>query len=228
MQTPLANTILWMIVRVTPCPRIVADDAAVAAALQSVGRPVLLLVADGRLAEIDAPVRRDVEIVGEPQAGIVDHREPAAVRLVRELRHRLVGRDRIEAHAADADEQIALAVEGHAERMAADMGKDLMARVVGAEEADDVAVAGAAIEVVVAVENDVLGPFDLAKADDLDGPQLVVQRVRRGRIEGGRAAGEARDRRATHRPSTATCRGCAASACRRRRPRSARNPGPSS
>ena len=37
-----------------------------------------------------------------------------------------------------------------------------MTRVIGAEEADDVAVAGAAIEIVVAIQNDVLGPFDLA------------------------------------------------------------------
>ena len=179
-----------MIVRVTPRPRIVADDAAVAPALESIGRPVLLFVADGRLAEIDAPVRRDVDIVGESETGIVDHREPAPVRLVRQLRHRLVGRDRIEPHAADADEQVALAVKGHAKRVTADMSKDLVARMIGAEEADDVAVAGAAIEIVVAVQNDVLGPFDLAKSDHLDGPQLVVQRVRRGRIEGGRRRGK--------------------------------------
>ena len=70
------------------------------------------------------------------------------------------------------------------------MSKDLVARMIGAEEADDVAVAGAAIEIVVAVQNDVLGPFDLAKSDNFDRPQLVIQRVRRGRIEGGRGRGK--------------------------------------
>ena len=48
------------------------------------------------------------------------------------------------------------------------MSKDLVPRVIGAEEADDVTMARAAIEVVVAVQNDVLGPFDLAKSDHLD------------------------------------------------------------
>ena len=98
-----------------------------------------------------------------------------------------VGRDAVEAHAADADIEIALAVEGHAERSAADMGEDLHALVVGREEADDVAVAGAAVEVVVAVEDDVLRPFDPAEADQLDVAQLVVQRV------GGAAARRAVD-----------------------------------
>jgi hypothetical protein len=49
---------------------------------------------------------------------------------------------------------------------------------------------GAAIEIVVAVQNDVLGSFDLAKSNDLDGPQLVIERVRRGWIEGGRRRGK--------------------------------------
>ena len=65
--------------------RIEADDAAVAARFQAVDRPVVHLVADRRLAEEDAAVGRDVEIVGEPQAGIVDDREPRAVGLVGEL-----------------------------------------------------------------------------------------------------------------------------------------------
>ena len=76
-----------------------------------------------------------------------------------------VRRDLIKPHAADADDQVAVAVEGQAERMAADMGEDLVPRVVRREEADDVAMARAAIEVVVAVEDDVLRPFDLPKPD---------------------------------------------------------------
>ena len=105
---------------------------------------------------------------------IVDDREQAAVGLVGELVDRLVGATRIEAHAADADEEIAVAVERHAERMAADMGEDLVALVVGPEEAHDVAVAGAAIEIVVAIEDDVLRALDLAEPDDLDRRSLSL------------------------------------------------------
>ena len=76
--------------------------------------------------------------------------------------------DLVEAHADDADDQIAVAVERQAERAAADMGEDLPLLVVGPEEADDVAVAVAAIEIVVAVEDDVLRALDLAEPDELD------------------------------------------------------------
>ena len=63
------------------------------------------------------------------------------------------------------DEQVAVAVEGKPQREAADMGEDLRDLVVGREEADDLAVARAAIEMIVAVEDDVLGPFQFAEAD---------------------------------------------------------------
>jgi len=70
-------------------------------------------------------------------------------------------------------------VEGHAERVAADMREHFRALMIGAEEAHDVAMARAAIEIVVAIEDDVLRPFDLAEADDLDGAQAVVEHIRR-------------------------------------------------
>ena len=70
--------------------------------------------------------------------------------------------------------------------MAADVGEHFAALVVRAEETDNVAVTGAAIEIVVAVEDDVLRPLDLAKANNLHRTQLVVERVRRARIERGR------------------------------------------
>ena len=58
----------------------------------------------------------------------------AAVGLVRRLLDLAVRRDAVEAHAADADVEIVVAVEGHAERLAADMGEDLHRLVVGREE----------------------------------------------------------------------------------------------
>ena len=78
-----------------------------------------------------------------------------------------IGRDAVEAHAADADVEVVVAVEGHAERRAADVREDLHALVVGREEAHDVAVARAGVEVVVAVEDHVLRAFDAAEADQL-------------------------------------------------------------
>ena len=76
-------------------------------------------------------------------------------------------------------------VEGHAERPAADMGEDFMPGVVGREEADDVALPRAGVDVVVRVENDVFGSVDLAQANDLGVAEAVVHRIgrRRGRIE---------------------------------------------
>ena len=92
--------------------------------------------------------------------------------------------DAVEAHAGDADDEAAIPVEGHAQRPAADMSVDFALDVIGREEADDLALTHAAIEIVVGVEDDVLGTVDLAEADDLD----VAQ--------GGRSS-----RRATTRPA---------------------------
>ena len=80
-------------------------------------------------------------------------------------------------------------IKRHAERRAADVRKDLHALVVGREKADDVAVARAAVQIVVAVEDHVFGAFDAAEPDHRHVAQLVVDRpgcaaIRRGR--GGR------------------------------------------
>ena len=95
-------------------------------------------------------------------------------------------RDAVEAHAADAAQQRAVAGEGHAERPTADMGEDLLPRVVGREEAHDVAGAVADIDVVVLVEDDVLRPVDAVEPDRLDRPQPVVQRIGRIALRRGR------------------------------------------
>ena len=50
------------------------------------------------------------------------------------------------------------------------MRKDLRTLVIGSEEANDVAMARAAIEIVIAVENDVFRALDLAKPYDFDRP----------------------------------------------------------
>ena len=92
--------------------------------------------------------------------------------------------DAIEAHAGDAHDEAAVPVEGHAERPSADMGVDFPPDMIGREEADDLALPHAAIEVVVVIEDDVLGTVDLAEANDLDVAQAVVHRVgRRGVVE---------------------------------------------
>lgn len=57
------------------------------------------------------------------------------------------------------------------------MRKHLGALVVRREEADDLAMAGAAVEMIVAVEDDVLGPFQLAEPDMVCGRQPVVELV---------------------------------------------------
>jgi hypothetical protein len=63
---------------------------------------------------------------------------------------------------------------------------DLLSTVIGREEADDVAGAVADIDVVVCVEDHVLGPVDLAKPNQLDRAKPIVHRVRRRFLGGGR------------------------------------------
>ena len=174
--------------------RIVADDAAVAARFQPVDRPFVHFVADGGFGEEDAAVVGDVEIVGEPQPAVVVDRIEAAVGLVGDLLDLALGRDAIEPHAADADIEIVLAVERHAERLAADMGEHLHLLVVGRQEAHDVAVARAGIEIVVAVEDDVFRRLDAAEPDQRHVAQLVVLRERRRCRARSRPPAPARDR----------------------------------
>ena len=122
--------------RVVARRRIVADDAAVAAPFQRVDDPFFEAVADGRLAEIDLAVRRDVEIVGKAHAGIVDDRQRRAVRFRRQFLDLALLVDAIEPHAGDADDETAVLVERHAERPAADMRIDFAFGVVGREESE--------------------------------------------------------------------------------------------
>ena len=86
-------------------------------------------------------------------------------------------------------------VELHAERPAADMGEDFAMLEVRAGEADDVAVAGAAVEPVLPVENDVLGPLHLIEADRFRIDQAVV-------LGEGRAAAALERRRGDERQRT--------------------------
>ena len=80
----------------------------------------------------------------------------------------------------------ARAVEGHAEGWRR-YGEDLMALIIGSEEALISPWRGAAIEIVLAVEDDILRPLDLAQTDDLHIAQPVVQTIGRvGRQGRGR------------------------------------------
>ncbi len=88
--------------------------------------------------------------------------------------------DAVDAHAGNGDDQVLVLVELHAERPAADMGEDLALLEVRAGETDDVAVAGAAVEPVLPIENDVLGTLDLVEADSFSVDQPVV--LREGRV----------------------------------------------
>ena len=65
------------------------------------------------------------------------------------------------------------------------MGEDSAAPVIGREKANDLAMAGAAIEVILLIEDDILGTFELAEPDRLGRGQAVVERE--GLADPGRA-----------------------------------------
>jgi hypothetical protein len=125
-------------------------------------------VTHGGFRKVDRSVGGNVAIVGEAQTAVVDDRQRGAVGLIGQLADGSVGRDLVKSHAANAHDQIAVAVKTHAERRTADMGKDRVTLVVRRFKADDVAMARAAIEIVVFVKDDVFWALDVAKTDDLD------------------------------------------------------------
>ena len=90
--------------------------------------------------EDDPSIGKDVAVVGELHHAVVGDRGPAAVGFGRQQADFPSRCDLVEPHAADADGHVALLVEDHAHRRAADMGKHLVAGVVGREPAQDVAV----------------------------------------------------------------------------------------
>ncbi len=100
-----------------------AQHAPVRSALEDVEGIGRCLVAGGAVAEIDFAVRRDVEIVGHPHAGIVVELVPGAIGLVGDLEYFATGLHAVHAHAADADDQILVTVELHAVGTAADVGE---------------------------------------------------------------------------------------------------------
>jgi hypothetical protein len=79
--------------------RVVADDAAVTARFEAIDRPFMHFVANCRFTEEHPPVRRDVEIVRQLQARIVDNGKGGSIRLVGELRDRSVQRNGVQTHA---------------------------------------------------------------------------------------------------------------------------------
>ncbi len=66
------------------------------------------------------------------------------------------------------------------------MGEDFAMLEVRPGEADDIAIAGAAVEPVVPIENDVLGTLDLIEADRFGVDQPVV--LGKGRVAAALAA----------------------------------------
>ena len=65
------------------------------------------------------------------------------------------------------------------------MRKDFRSRVVRREEANDLAVARAAVKVVVTVEDYIFGTLKLAEPDRLSSLQTIVQFIRRSRTRDG-------------------------------------------
>ncbi|MPL88390.1 hypothetical protein SDC9_34410 [bioreactor metagenome] len=167
-------------------PGVIDQQPAGAAVLDAVECPVMRVIALRRVGEIDPPVRRDVEVVRVAQPRVILHRGERAPGLGAQPRHGAVGRDLVKPHGADAGDQVAVAVECQPQREAADMGEDLGAGVVRCEEAHDLAMPGAAIEVVVGVEDHVLGPLERAQPDMLGCGEAVVQRIGRARMRLGR------------------------------------------
>ena len=152
------------------------------AVFDRVDRPVMGIVARGGVGEVDLAVGCDVEVVGIAQPGVVDDGGVGAVRFrPRAASPRPAGEIEIEAHGADAGEDVAVPVDGKAQGKAAGVGEDLGAFVVGREEADDLAVARATIEMVVAVQHHVLRAFEFAEADVFGVGDPVVERIGRWR-----------------------------------------------
>ena len=158
--------------------RIVANDPAIAARLQSVDRPLVHFITDGCFGEENASVIGDVEIVGKAKAAVVVDRIEAPVGFVRHLLDLAIGRNAIEAHPADAHIEIVSTIERHAERLTADMGEHFHLLVVGRREAHDVAMARTGVEIVIAIEDNIFRRFDAANADQRDVAQLVILRER--------------------------------------------------
>ena len=128
-------------------------------------------------------------------------------RLVSSVPSDLAGtRDPVEAHAAYANEEVLLLVEGHAERVAADMGKMFGLVVMRREEADDVALPVAAIQIVILSNITSSGPSTWPRPMISTSSQLVVQRVGRAGVPVGRRTRQISTSAATCRPWSRACR----------------------
>src|SRR6185437_13653773 len=116
---------------------IIAHKPAAAASFEAVNRPGRHVKAGRPLAEIDLAVRRDVEIIGELEARIVDQLAPGTIGFVRKLEHRTVGFYAIKTHTGSGDEKIVVTVESQAQGAAADPRKQLALFEILSGEAQD-------------------------------------------------------------------------------------------
>ena len=165
---------------------VIADDSPVAARLQAVSGPFVHFIAHGGFRKVDATVVSDVQVISQAQAAVVVDGRIAAIGLVGHLFDLALGRDPVQAHAANADIKVVMPIKRHAQRRATNVGVDFHAFVIGRKKPDDVAVTRTGIEVVVPVQNHILRAFNSAQPNHLDIAQFVVLRPSRAAVWRGR------------------------------------------
>ena len=137
--------------------RVVTNNAAAAATFQRVRMPVMHFITYRGFREKDSPIGRNVQVVGQSQTAVVNNRIQRAIGFIGQLFNLALRGHAVQAHAADANNQIIVRIEGHAQGLTAYVRIDLHFLVVRRKEPHDVAMARTTVEVVVVVKDHILG-----------------------------------------------------------------------
>lgn len=141
-----------------------------------------MIVTDGRFTEEYPTIWRDIEIVGQPHARVVNDRPEASVGFVRYLGDFPVRCYPKNAHTTGANNKRFVLIESQSKRKAAYVSIDLMLSVVGWQKSNDITMSAAAIKIILVVKNDV---FRAVKFSDFNATcctQQIVLRIRRTRF----------------------------------------------
>ena len=135
------------------------------------------IVTGSRIGEVNLAVGVDIQIVRVAQAGIIHDRKIGSISFSGQPFHFSVRRDRIQPHGSDANLERLILVEGEPQRESSDMDKDFPLLVVRRKKPYDISMSRPAIQMVVAIQDDIFRPFYFTGSNQFRFGQLGIQGV---------------------------------------------------
>ena len=115
----------------------------------------------GGFGKENSAVWRNIKVVGQPQATVINNRRQAAIGLIGNEGNDTVFGNAIKTHPANAHIKSFVLIEGKPQSLPANTGKDFPFGIIGRKKADDFPMTRSAIQIVVFIKDDILWSLNL-------------------------------------------------------------------